>query len=127
MLCGQLFLPPECQALFPAPHAVAYIKACVPEQVEELRRALAVGLVPTEEHDVNIGMRVQLSPAIPADCEECRHGAGRRQKIVRLAKGPVDESGTPLHNLVARRACKVRLLDDGVLFFEIRLKTDVKR
>jgi hypothetical protein len=47
--------------------------------------------------------------------------------MVRLAKGPVDESGAPLHDLVSGSAGKVRLLDNGVFLFQIRLKATVKK
>lgn len=118
-------LPGEVHALLHGPHAVPDVEARVPEEIEELRRPLPVGLVAAEEHDVDVGMGVQLSPAVPADRDESGHGARGRKRSIGFPERPVDEPRAPLHHLAAGSAVKMSSADNGVFFVKKRLQAAV--
>ena len=79
-------------------------------------RFIPVSFVPAQEHNVDIGVRVQFSPAVAAYCQKGRHGARCLELCMSIPQNPVYESGPPLHHLTAGSAGKVRLPDDRVFF-----------
>ena len=113
--------PGEGEAVVEGPAGVADAQAEIPEGVEDLlRHPLDVGgdLAPVDEHEVEVGGRVELAAPVPAerDQDEARRRMARGAhlgggRLVEAAQEVVHERGMGADALGARRAVGVTGLE----------------